>query len=121
MVVKMNWDRLGIATSVACAIHCALLPLIFTSFPVFGINLIHNAIFEWMMIALAFFVGLYSLKHGYLKHHRSVLPVLLFTAGFAMLLTKQFFHSYEYYLLFPAVVLMIGAHYKNYRLCQVKS
>ncbi|MEO7446128.1 MAG: MerC domain-containing protein, partial [Ferruginibacter sp.] len=64
MAVKLNWDGLGIATSLACAIHCAVLPLILTSLPLFGINIIHNSYFEWMMIALAFGVGIYSLYHG---------------------------------------------------------
>ena len=27
MKLKINWDALGITTSVACAIHCAILPL----------------------------------------------------------------------------------------------
>ncbi len=117
MPIKINWDAMGIATSVACAIHCALLPLLLTSLPLFGINVIHNRSFEWLMIAIAFVVGTYSLYHGYLKHHRSFYPVLLFTAGFMLLIMKQFFHLYEYWLLAPAVALIIYAHYYNYRLC----
>ncbi len=117
MNLKINWDGLGIFTSVLCAIHCAILPLIVTSLPFFGINIIHNMAFEWSMIAIAFVVGTYSLWHGYFKHHRSLLPLLSFTVGFLLLVTKQFFHSYENYLLFPAVIFIIGAHYHNYRLC----
>ena len=56
MNFKINWDGLGIATSLACAIHCAILPLILTSLPLFGVNIIHNMFFEWRMIALAFIV-----------------------------------------------------------------
>lgn len=117
MNIKINWDGLGIITSLACAIHCALLPLIATSLPLFGINIIHNLFFEWAMIALAFVVGAYSLFHGYIKHHHSLQPVLLFTIGFMLLITKQFFHAYETYLLIPAVILIIAGHYQNYRLC----
>jgi hypothetical protein len=117
MEAKFNWDIIGIATSLACAIHCALLPLVMTSLPLFGMNIIHNMIFEWSMIGLAFLVGIYALVHGYIKHHRSFLPVLLFSAGFALLLLKQFFHQFQYWLLAPAVLLIISAHYYNYRLC----
>jgi hypothetical protein len=113
----MNWDGLGIVTSLACAIHCAVLPLIVSSLPLFGINIIHNLFFEWGMIALAFVVGAYSLVHGFIKHHRSFLPITFFTFGFLLLITKQFFHEYENYLLIPAVILIIGAHYQNYRMC----
>ena len=117
MNIKMNWDGFGIATSLACAIHCAVLPLLATSLPLFGINIIHNLFFEWGMIALAFVVGVYSLMHGYIKHHHSFIPVLIFMIGFLLLVTKQFFHEYESFLLIPAVILIIGAHYQNYRLC----
>ena len=93
MNMKLNWDALGIATSVLCAIHCALLPVIMSSLPVFGINIIHNLFFEWSMIVLAFAVGSFSLFHGYIKHHRSLTPVLIFSFGFIFLVLKQFFFS----------------------------
>ena len=118
MNIKLNWDALGIGTSVACAIHCALLPVIVTSLPVFGINIVHNSFFEWGMIALAFAVGVYSLYHGYITHHRSAVPVLIFAVGFIFLVLKQFFIQFEYLFLAIAVLLIVTAHYTNYRLCK---
>lgn len=118
MNVKINWDGLGVFTSLACAIHCAILPLVATSLPLFGVNIIHNGYFEWSMITIAFIVGSYSLFHGYIKHHRSFLPIIVFTIGFVFLISKQFFTSLEIALLVPAVILIISAHYFNYRLCQ---
>ncbi len=117
MQLKFNWDAVGIATSVLCAIHCTLLPLLMSSLPLFGINILHNQLFEWGMILLAFSVGSYALFHGYIRHHHSLLPVLLFSAGFALLVLKQFFHDVENWFLLPAVVLIISGHYHNYRLC----
>ncbi len=117
MPTKLNWDAIGIATSLACAIHCALLPVLLTSLPLFGINIIHNIFFEWAMIALAFFVGSYSLYHGYIKHHRNLKPIFIFAAGFVFLLLKQAFRDIEIWFLVPAVCLIIGAHFYNYRLC----
>ena len=118
MDFKINWDLLGIATSFACAIHCALLPVIVSTLPIFGINIIHNSFFEWGMIALAFVVGSYSLFHGYIKHHRNNIPVLLFTAGFIFLILKQFFPHQEYLFLFFAVCLIILAHLLNFKYCR---
>ena len=118
MKIKLNWDALGIATSLACAIHCALLPILISSLPVFGINIIHNSFFEWGMIALAFLVGSYSLFHGYIKHHRSYFPILLFSTGFIFLVLKQFFIELEFSFLTIAVAFIISAHFYNYRLCQ---
>jgi len=117
MNIKLNWDALGIGTSVLCAIHCALLPVLMSTLPVFGINIIHNLFFEWGMIALAFVVGSYSLFHGYIKHHRSLKPVLLFSIGFVFLILKQFFFQHDILFLLVAVTCIISAHYYNYRLC----
>ena len=117
MNIKLNWDALGIGTSLACAIHCAVLPMILSTLPVFGVNIIHNLFFEWGMILLAFAVGYYSLAHGYIKHHRSFIPILIFSAGLIFLVLKQFFPIVEYILLAIAVILIITAHYNNYRAC----
>ena len=88
---------MGMATSVACAIHCAILPLVITSLPVFGINIINNSLFEWMMIGIAFIVGCLALAHGYQRHHRDMKPLLVFTAGFIFLILKQFFISMNFF------------------------
>ena len=61
---KINYDALGITASIACAIHCALLPLVLTSLPILGFNIINNLYFEVMMIALAMSIGIYSLMHS---------------------------------------------------------
>ena len=44
MKLKINWDALGIGASLACAIHCALLPLFLSSLPLFGTNIINNTL-----------------------------------------------------------------------------
>jgi hypothetical protein len=115
---RINYDALGITASLACAIHCAILPLMLTSLPVFGINIIHNYFFEYCMIGLAFVVGMYALYHGYKKHHHKTLPVGFFSAGISFLLLKELFHNYHIWLLIPAVGLIVAAHYINYRLCR---
>ncbi len=116
---KINWDALGITTSVACAIHCALLPLFLSTLPLFGINIIHNFAFEYGMITLAFLIGAYSLYHGHKKHHRKWLPLMVFSLGILFLLAKQIWHSLEIWFLIPAVLLIISGHVLNYRYCRV--
>jgi hypothetical protein len=119
MKIRVNWDALGIAASLACAIHCALLPLVLTSLPLFGINIIHNSLFEAGMILLAFCIGSYSLYHGFRRHHHRLYPLILFTAGIILLVLKQFFIHYETWLLFPAVITIVSAHFFNYKFCRI--
>lgn len=119
MKLKINWDALGIGASVACAIHCALLPLFISTLPLFGVNIIHHTGFEIGMIALALAIGTYSLWHGFKKHHHSFTPLLIFYSGFFFLVLKQLFIHYQTWLLLPAVLLIITAHLLNYRFCRV--
>ena len=113
---KINWDALGVAASLACAFHCAALPLIVVSLPVFGVNIVNNAPFEYGMIFLAFCIGSFSLVHGYRKHHSRLMPLLLFATGMILLIAKQRWHDYELGLLPFAVIFIVWAHLLNFRL-----
>lgn len=115
---KINWDAFGITTSLACAVHCALLPLFYTSLPLFGVNIIENFYFEAGMVVLAIAIGSYSFYHGYRKHHHSFTPFILFGAGIALLVVKLFFAHHQAWLLIPAVTLIVAAHVQNFRSCR---
>lgn len=116
---RINWDAIGISASLACAIHCAVLPLFFSVLPLFGLNIIHNMAFEAGMIVLTLSIGVYALYHGYRRHHHSLVPLVLFGAGIVLLVLRLFLVHYELWLLVPAVVLIIMAHLQNYRSCRV--
>jgi hypothetical protein len=115
MRIRINWDALGITTSILCAIHCAILPLLMASLPILGVNIIENAPFEYGMIGLAFVIGTWALWHGFHKHHRRFSPWLLFAGGILFLLAKQIWHQYQFRLLPIAVILIVVAHVLNYR------
>lgn len=115
---KINYDALGIAASIACAIHCAVLPLLMTSLPIFGINIIKNTAFEYGMILLAALVGLQALRHGFKKHHHKKKPVIIFTIGIILLLMKQSWEEYQLFFLIPAMGMIVAAHTINYLSCR---
>ncbi|HEY4109682.1 MerC domain-containing protein [Puia sp.] len=120
MESRINWDALGVTTSVLCAIHCAILPLAVASLPILGINIIHHAGFEYGMIALAFAIGTRALWHGFRRHHHRWVPLLLFGAGMSFLIAKQIWHDYELALLPFAVIGIVAAHVVNYRFSRVR-
>lgn len=119
MQFKINWDALGIGATLACAIHCALLPLFFSTLPLLGINIIHNRAIEWGMLLLALAIGSYSLAHGRRKHHHRLWPLFLFLAGITLLVIRLTIKTEALLLLLPAVICIIAAHWLNYRLCRV--
>lgn len=117
-LIKINWDRLGIAASLACAIHCAVVPLFFTSLPLFGINIVHNKSFEFSMIGVAAVVGILALRHGFRWHHHRYVPITMFVVGIGLLVLKEFVWGHPLWMVFGAVACIVGAHLLNYRLCR---
>jgi len=118
MFRKLNLDALGVTASILCAIHCAFLPLLMASLSIFGVDIIHNALFEYGMIILAFAIGTAALWHGFNRHHRRLTPWILFAIGIIFLIAKQIWPLYELGLLPFAVLFIIGAHILNYRWCR---
>lgn len=115
MKIKINADLIGIGASITCAVHCAILPIFLSGISIFGVNIIHNLWFESGMILFALGVGIFSLRHGFTRHHRSLYPFLLFTIGMIFLFAKQFWREYELILLPFAIILIISAHIFNFR------
>ena len=112
----INWDGLGILTSVLCAIHCAVLPLAVSFLPLLGLGFIRHPLFEYGMIGLAFAIGTGALWHGFTRHHHRLTPWLLFVGGMMLLIAKEVWWRYELVFLPFAVALIISAHVVNYRL-----
>lgn len=117
-MLRINYDALGIAASIACAIHCALLPIFLSSLTILGMDIVNNMFFEAVMIALAAFIGYRSLRHGFQKHHHSKLPLLVFAVGMVFLILKQVWHERQLLFLLPAVAAIVTAHVLNIRYCR---
>jgi len=118
MKLQINWNALGVSAAVACAIHCALLPLFITALPLFGIDFLDNIYFEAGMILIAFVIGSLTLWHGYRKHHHKFSPLFLFIPGILLLAVKHFFIAYIFWLIIPSSVLIISAYYLNWKFCR---
>lgn len=82
-------------------------------------EVIDNNVFEIAMIVLSLIIGINALWHGYKKHHHSVIPILIFSAGIILLFAKQVWHQYQLWILPFAVILIVGGHLLNYRSCRI--
>lgn len=118
MFRKFNLDAIGVTASILCAVHCAIVPLAVSTLPILGVSILHNVLFEYGMIALAFIIGTTALWHGFHRHHRRLSPWLLFTCGMSFLIAKEIWADYELAFLPCAVVLIVAAHWLNYRWCR---
>lgn len=115
---RMNLDTLGIGASIICAVHCALLPLLFAALPLLGMEITEHAILEYCLLLFSFLIGCLALGVGYWRHHRRLMPLLLFTAGFALLLTGHFWTEavvLEYAAICVGAGAIMAAHFINQR------
>ncbi|WP_184541816.1 MerC domain-containing protein [Mucilaginibacter sp. FT3.2] len=110
-------DSVGITASVLCAVHCAVVPLVFTSLPLVGFGFLATPWVEWGMIVFALMIGVYSIGRSYLRTHQQLLPLVLLITGFAIImLGHAFFGGHLEGFIVPIGGLMIAlAHFVNYR------
>ncbi len=66
---RLDADRLGVAASVLCAIHCAAAPLLLIALPSFGRIWAHPAS-HWGMALLVVPVAAAMAMRGFRRHHR---------------------------------------------------
>lgn len=118
---RMSLDTVGIGASLACAVHCALLPLLITVLPLLGTHILENESLEYGLLAFSFGIGSLALGRGYFRHHRRMAPLLIFTAGFALLLAGHFGVAGGYWepaIIFLGAAGVTGAHLINLRRCK---
>jgi len=123
MNTQVNADKASITLSMACMIHCLLMPsfLILTSgFFALSIDneLIHKA---FLIIVLP--VSLYALITGY-RNHRILSYFYIGTSGLWILIFAVFFGEgvlgefAEKSLTLLGSIIVAFAHYKNYKVCK---
>ena len=123
MNTQVNADKASITLSMACMIHCLLMPsfLILTSgFFALSIDneLIHKA---FLIIVLP--VSLYALITGY-RNHRILSYFYIGTSGLWILIFAVFFGEgvlgefAEKSLTLLGSIIVAFAHYKNYQACK---
>lgn len=118
---KSNWDAIGIGASTACAIHCILLPLFFTTLPFFGIEIMENRAIEITMVAISLLVGSWALYNGYRKHHQHIWPLLVFIIGITCLVLGNVIsenQKAEMLLKLTGACSIISAHGFNWWYCR---
>ena len=123
MNTQVNADKASITLSMACMIHCLLMPsfLVLTSgFFALSIDneLIHKAV---LIIVLP--VSLYALITGY-RNHKILSYFYIGTTGLWLLVFAVFFGEgvfgelAEKSLTLLGSIIVASAHYKNYKACK---
>ena len=115
-------DKISIAASMLCLIHCLILPsflVIFSSYITISLDI---EIIHYTFLFLVIPTSIFALTLG-LKNHNNIFVFLLGLVGIAMIIFALFtdisFLNFSVEILFTTLgsFLISSVHYKNYKLC----
>ena len=123
MNTQVNADKASITLSMACMIHCLLMPsfLILTS-GFFALS-IDNELIHKSFLIIVLPVSLYALVTGY-RNHKTLSYFYIGTSGLWILIFAVFFGEgvfgefAEKSLTLLGSIIVASAHYKNYKACK---
>jgi hypothetical protein len=113
-------DRFGAAASLACAVHCAAMPMLVGLLPIVGLSFLASEQAEWSLVGLSLCVGIWSLLLSYARKHRHWRPLLIFAFGASLIIAVRLLAEEGSRLEAPAMVagalLIACAHMVNRQL-----
>lgn len=113
------WDGLGTTLSLACAVHCAVLPFLLTLLPLTGLAFLKNERLETGMILTSLSVAVFALARGFGWHRDWRVPAVgLLGAviwGCGHIFLEQ---PWEGLAMGLGGVHFAAAHWLNLRLCK---
>lgn len=77
-------DFCGLAASIGCAIHCAMMPLVIAYLPSLGLSWFADEAFHFWMAIACFVIAFFSFVPGF-RRHRNPVPLLLGMIGIGVL------------------------------------
>lgn len=88
---NQSWlDFWGLAASVGCAIHCAMMPFVIAYLPVLGLSWLADEAFHFWMAIVCFAIAITSFVPGFRKHG-NLIPLGLGAVGVTILLSHSLF------------------------------
>lgn len=116
------WDKVGIAVSSVCFLHCLLTPFWALSLP-FISSSFHHPLFHIVIALMVLPVGIYAFWQGYREHHQKRvlflgIPGLVIVAGVAFV-PHDWIHLVGHIQVnVVGSLLLIAAHILNRRACR---
>src|SRR5260370_18160075 len=114
------FDRAGMSASLACAVHCALLPLALAALPALGLAWLDSPWVDGSMVVLALGIALSAHRGGY-RLHRRCLPAGVALAGIAIIVTAMCLlkgSASHHYIQASGAVFIARSHLLNHQFCK---
>lgn len=110
-------DKMGIAVTSLCALHCILLPVLLPLIPLIGLTFIVDEAFEMSLFATTVVLGFSALSSGYFRYHRRLYPMVMLFVGCIIYLTKLWIGiEDDPILVMLSAAFIVAAHMLNMKL-----
>lgn len=111
-------DRIGIAATSLCALHCILLPILLPALPLLGLSFLADHTWEHFFLLATALLGTVALFSGFKRYHKRLYPFYLLYLGIYIYWIKHdFAEQYEPIFIICGAGLIVAAHFLNIRLC----
>lgn len=114
--LSLHLDFIGFSTSLLCAIHCAVLPLLISILPLAGFQFLKNPWVEFSITLLSFILASVALLRGF-NTHKNKSPLVIVSLGFVLIFLGHLFESSRLGILLLTIGAMAiaFAHYRNWK------
>lgn len=114
---RVSLDMVGFSASTICAIHCLLFPALVLAGSLSAATVVHNHLFENIVLAVSGIVGILSLLPAYYSHHRSLRPLMLFSTGMLLIVSSRLTGELTLHTVLTTfgAVLIAWSHLQNWR------
>lgn len=89
---KHQANKLSIFLSIACAIHCLMMPFVVVFLPFLSVYFEQYHWIEVLIIVSTLILGTNSILHGYKYHHQNKFPAYTFCFGIGLLIASSLIH-----------------------------
>jgi len=108
-----NMDFWGTTTSLICAVHCALVPLILSFGYVKSTSLIINPLFEFFFLGLTFIFVYLSIIKPYMRNGQNPSSFYLAIMGFVLIILHHFLPAQTPLTIVSAGLFIASSHILN--------
>lgn len=113
-------NRISALLSLACAIHCAAMPMIISVLPLIGMQFLASHLLEGLMLAFGVGFGAYGVLRAYWTQHHDLRPVAALGIGVCLIAFGFFFapEAVEPFVVSSGAICIAIAQVLNMRSCR---
>lgn len=117
---RSHLDSISVTVSLLCVIHCVLLPILLTTLPLWGFEVLENSYIEFGTILISLVAGGWAIWKGYWKYHHHISILLLFVSGIGVMITANFTEKEFIEMILKGIgaMLIVTSHIMNWKGCR---